>query len=207
MPNPFTLPAELAEVIKLHREMFGGWTMTAGPAEQPGNSQPAGQAEPAGDAGEGDGDKPLGPNGEKALAAEREARKQSDAKLAKFEAQMAAFAKALGVEPDAKSGDDKVEALAEAVRSLSHNSAVDRVAREHGITESGDLALLREQSNEEAMGRLALRLKPAMGDGKPETKTPKPDPSVGMGAGDPGGAKPSRVAEVMAERRKAREAK
>ena len=205
MPNP-TIPAELAEIIAIHKSLFGGWTMTATPPE-PDPNQPDGTKPDEG--GKDDGDKPLGPNGEKALAAERDARKKSDQKVAALEAQFAKLAEAFGVKPDESKPDgaDKVDALAKAVDTILHNSAVDRVARDHGITDADDLALLREQANEQAMERLATRLKPATGeDGKTETSAaPRPDRSAGKGGGDSGGAKQS-VSQVMAERRKAREA-
>ena len=206
MPNP-TIPTELAEIIAIHKSLFGGWTMTETPPE-PDPNQPDG-AKPDDDGGKDDGDKPLGPNGEKALAAERDARKKSDQKVAALEAQFAKLAEAFGVKPDESKPDgaDKVDALAKAVDTILHNSAVDRVARDHGITDSDDLALLREQANEQAMERLATRLKPATGeDGKTKTSAaPRPDRSAGKGGGDSGGAKQS-VSQVMAERRKAREA-
>lgn len=206
MPNP-TIPTELAEIIAIHKSLFGGWTMTATPPE-PDPNQPDG-TKPDDDGGKDDGDKPLGPNGEKALAAERDARKKSDQKVAALEAQFAKLAEAFGVKPDESKPDgaDKVDALAKAVDTILHNSAVDRVARDHGITDADDLALLREQANEQAMERLATRLKPATGeDGKTKTSAaPRPDRSAGKGGGDSGGAKQS-VSQVMAERRKAREA-
>ena len=205
MPNP-TIPTELAEIIAIHKSLFGGWTMTETPPE-PDPNQPDG-AKPDDD-GKDDGDKLLGPNGEKALAAERDARKKSDQKVAALEAQFAKLAEAFGVKPDESKPDgaDKVDALAKAVDTILHNSAVDRVARDHGITDADDLALLREQANEQAMERLATRLKPATGeDGKTKTSAaPRPDRSAGKGGGDSGGAKQS-VSQVMAERRKAREA-
>ena len=206
MPNP-TIPTELAEIIALHKSLFGGWTMTETPPE-PDPNQPDG-AKPDDDGGKDDGDKPLGPNGEKALAAERDARKKSDAEVAALKTQMSRLAEAFGVKPaDSKpDGEDKVDALAKAVDTILHNSAVDRIARDHGITDADDLALLREQANEQAMERLATRLKPATGeDGKTKTSAaPRPDRSAGKGGGDSGGATQS-VSQVMAERRKAREA-
>ena len=204
MPNP-TIPTELAEIIALHKSLFGGWTMTT-PEPEP---DPKPEGTKPDDGGKDDGDKPLGPNGEKALAAERDARKKSDQKVAALEAQFAKLAEAFGVKPDESKPDgaDKVDALAKAVDTILHNSAVDRVARDHGITDADDLALLREQANEQAMERLATRLKPATGeDGKTKTSAaPRPDRSAGKGGGDSGGAKQS-VSQVMAERRKAREA-
>ena len=207
MPNP-TIPTELAEIIAIHKSLFGGWTMTATPPE-PDPKQPDG-TKPDDDGGKDDGDKPLGPNGEKALAAERDARKKSDQKVAALEAQFAKLAEAFGVKPDESKPDgaDKVDALAKAVDTILHNSTVDRVARDHGITDKDDLALLAEQATGEAMEKLAKRLQPAKTDdddgAKPKRRTPPPDPSQGRGGGSDS-AKQS-VSQVMAERRKAREA-
>ena len=150
------------------------------PTEEDGQPGPKDQ-EPA----EKIEDKPLGPNGEKALAAEREARKKSDAELATVKAQMAGLAKALGVQPDEKADDDKVGVLFESVRVLTHNAAVDRVARDSGITDPDDLAILRDQSSEDAMKRLAARLKPAEKTDEGRKRRPlPPDPGQGRGGGE-----------------------
>ena len=213
MPRPI-IPADLKATIDRHMALFAGWQMldtedsagadgadTGGSADQGANGDVAGK----------DGDKPLGPNGEKALHAEREARKKSDAEVATLKAQMARLAEAFGVKPDdgKSDDDDKVASLAKSVDAILHNSAVDRVARTHGITDKDDLALLMQQANEQAMEALAKRLQPAKNDddsAKPKRRPPAPDRSQGQGGSDHGGAKSS-VAEVMAERRAAREAK
>ena len=140
---------------------------------------------------------------------QRDARKKSDQKVAALEAQFAKLAEAFGVKPDESKPDgaDKVDALAKAVDTILHNSAVDRVARDHGITDKDDLALLAEQATGEAMEKLAKRLQPATNEddgAKPKRRTPPPDPSQGRGGGSDS-AKQS-VSQVMAERRKAREA-
>lgn len=174
MPNP--IPADLQATIAGHMKLFAGYTMTA---VVPEATPPVVTTPPAADP---DGDKPLGPNGEKALQAEREARKESDRKLAALEAQMTQVAEAFGVKPTgAKPDDNGVADLSNMVKGLLHTTAVDRVARESGITDKDDLVLLTEQPTEDAMRRLAARLKPATGDGKPAT--PKPDPSAGRGSG------------------------
>ena len=200
MPNP-TIPTELAEIIALHKSLFGGWTMTETPPE-PDPNQPDG-AKPDDDGGKDDGDKPLGPNGEKALAAERDARKKSDQKVAALEAQFAKLAEAFGVKPDESKPDgaDKVDALAKAVDTILHNSAVDRVARDHGITDKDDLALLAEQATGEAMEKLAKRLQPAKNDddgAKPKRRPPAPDHTQGRGGEKP---TPGDAGKAEAERR------
>ena len=199
MPNP-TIPTELAEIIAIHKALFGGWTMTETPPE-PNPNQPDGTKPDEG--GKDDGDKPLGPNGEKALAAERDARKKSDQKVAALEAQFTKLAEAFGVKPaDSKpDGEDKVDALAKAVDTILHNSAVDRVARDHGITDADDLALLREQANEQAMEKLAKRIQPAKNDddgAKPKRRPPAPDHTQGRGGEKP---TPGDAGKAEAERR------
>lgn len=192
MPNPTTIPADLKATIDRHMALFAGWQMldtedgagadgadAGGSADQGANGDAAGK----------DGDKPLGPNGEKALHAEREARKKSDAEVAALKAQMSRLAEAFGVKSDdAKSDDDdKVASLAKSVDAILHNSAVDRVARTHGITDTDDLALLMQQANEQAMEALAKRLQPAKNDddsAKQKRRPPAPDPSQGRGGGD-----------------------
>ena len=209
MPYPM-IPADLKATIDRHMRLFAGWQMMAD--EAGGDPQEGAQqgADGAQEADKGDGDKPLGPNGEKALQAEREARRKSDAEVQALKAQMSRLAEAFGVKPaDAKSDDDgKVDALAKSVDAILHNSAVERVARDHQITDTDDLALLREQATEAAMEKLAKRLQPAKnddGDGtKSKRRPPAPDRSQGHGSGD--GAKPS-VSQVMAERRAARAAR
>lgn len=199
MPNP-TIPAELAEIIAIHKSLFGGWTMTETPPE-PDPKQPDGTKPD--DGGKDDGDKPLGPNGEKALAAERDARKKSDQKVAALEAQFAKLAEAFGVKPDESKPDgaDKVDALARAVDTILHNSTVDRVARDHGITDKDDLALLAEQATGEAMEKLAKRLQPAKNDddgAKPKRRPPAPDHTQGRGGEKP---TPGDAGKAEAERR------
>lgn len=199
MPNPL-IPTELAEIIAIHKSLFGGWTMTETPPE-PDPNQPDG-AKPDDD-GKDDGDKLLGPNGEKALAAERDARKKSDQKVAALEAQFAKLAEAFGVKPDESKPDgaDKVDALAKAVDTILHNSAVDRVARDHGITDKDDLALLAEQATGEAMEKLAKRLQPAKNDDdgtKSKRRTPPPDHTQGRGGEKP---TPGDAGKAEAERR------
>ena len=200
MPNP-TIPTELAEIIAIHKSLFGGWTMTA-TLPEPDPKQPDG-TKPDDDGGKDDGDKPLGPNGEKALAAERDARKKSDQKVATLEAQFAKLAEAFGVKPDESKPDgaDKVDALAKAIDTILHNSAVDRVARDHGITDKDDLALLAEQATEQAMEKLAKRLQPAKNDddgAKPKRRPPAPDHTQGRGGEKP---TPGDAGKAEAERR------
>lgn len=131
------------------------------------------------------GDEPLGENGLKALEREREQRKQLEQTVAQMkqaqESQTSALAEALGVKVDKKqSSDDLVAALQEQVTAMQRDAAVNRIAREHQITDAEDIALIGEARSEEAMAKVAARL---VGPSTPGT--PKPDPSQGPKAAAP----------------------
>jgi len=141
-------------------------------------------------------DKPLGPNGEKALQAEREARKGLEQTVAQLQQaqkdQMAAIAAAFGVTPDAKDrdGSQLIETLQQQVTEMQRESLVLRVAATHQITEPGDIELLKSATDEATMTRLAGRLaakavetpgtpKPDLTQG-PKGDAPRPDVGPGM---------------------------
>lgn len=116
---------------------------------------------------------------------------------------------AAGVE-DKKADDDQVLAsVRDELAALRHENAVEKVARRHRITDDDDLALLATARDAEAMDKLAARLAPKADEGGDKNKpgkpgTPKPDPSQGKGAGS-GAVRPTSVAQVMEDRRAARE--
>lgn len=149
------------------------------PAEPAGAGAPA-TAEPA------PADKPLGPNGEKALQAEREARKTLEQTVAQMQQaqkdQMAAIASAFGVKSDPKDADGSqlLTALQQQVADMQREALVFRVAAAHQLTESDDIEFLKSAKDEDAMGRLAGRLA-AQAASTPGT--PKPDLTQG-GKGD-----------------------
>jgi len=141
-------------------------------------------------------DAPLGPNGEKALHAEREARKSLEQTVAQLQQaqkdQMAAIAAAFGVTPDAKDkdGSQLIETLQRQVTEMQRESLVLRVAGAHQITEPDDIELLKSATDEATMTKLAGRLaakavetpgtpKPDLTQG-PKGDTPKPDVGPGM---------------------------
>ena len=115
---------------------------------------------------------------------------------------------ALGIEDKKADATELVTKLQEQLNQLAHDNLVESAARRHGITEEDDLALLRTAKDPEAMDKLAARLAPKADDGDKSRPgkpgTPKPDPSQGKGAGS-GAVRPTSVAQVMEDRRAARE--
>lgn len=212
MPNPFTLPkipAELQAIINADRERFAGWQMMADGA----GDDKKDDDKKDDDAGDDDaGDDTLGENGVKTLEKERTKRKALEKEVAglkAFQAQFTQFVTGLTGDDKAPTTEEGLKQLTEQVTALTHQNLVERVAREHGITAADDVEMLRELKTEDAIRKLAARLKPADdkgGDGDAKGRKPKPDPSAGKGGGD-GAGKPATVAEVMAARRAAREAK
>lgn len=217
-----TDPASIQALIDFHRRTFGGFVMVEdnsgdagkGAQDGKGGNTDQGKQDATGD-GKDDGDKPLGPNGEKALQAERDARQALEAKVKHIEAETEkrnkALLEAFGIKTEDAKSEDAVTALQEKFTNLQHDLLVERVAREHKITDADDLALLGDIRDEAAMTKLAARLakSSAKDDGEQEeTKSrrfPKQDSSQGKGGSGEG--KPSSVAEVMEARRQARAAK
>lgn len=118
---------------------------------------------------------------------------------------------ALGIEEKKVGSDELITTLQGQLAALLRDNQVNAAARRHGITKDEDLELLRAAKDEDALDKLAARLAPAQDDeastktpGKPGT--PKPDPSQGRGGGSEG-ARPTSIAQVMADRRAAREKK
>lgn len=122
-------------------------------------------------------DKPLGENGEKALKAEREARKAAEARIAEFEAKEKEAAKANLSEVERAQAEAKEaqEASAKAAAELS----VYKLAAKHGITDEDDLELLSAAPDEATRERLAVRISAAG-----SASTPKPDLSQGAKGSD-----------------------
>lgn len=127
------------------------------------------------------------------LQAEREKRKTLEQTVAQMkqaqESQTSALAEALGVKVDKKqSGDDVVAALQKQVADMQRDAAVNRIAREHQITDAEDIALIGEARSEEAMAKVAARLVASATPGTPKPDqtqgskgpAPKPDPGPGV---------------------------
>jgi hypothetical protein len=148
---------------------------TTTPAETPAPAQPAPEqpkpqapaattAEPQRDAAD-----QLGDAGKRAIKAERD---RAESAERKFKDQQAAIAKALGIEQD--KGEDIVSNLQQRLSAMEKTNLVNEVARRHGITEDDDIALLRNQPDEQGMALLASRLKSTTPTQPP---APAPDPS------------------------------
>lgn len=182
-------PADLAEIIQTHRELFGGYVMQADGEQPEAPAEPPAPAEPADKA-----DEPLGEKGLKALQAEREARKQLEAEIAKLKGSAGVLddlRKVLtpqGAEPDPQV--DLAAQVAEMRKQLVHSKLAVEVATAAGVTNASDVALIAAQTDKGAMEALALRLKGAMPAG-----IPKADPSAGK-SGDP---KPSSLADAISQ--------
>lgn len=162
--------AWLSETFERNRSRFGGYRMQADPTDPPADP-PKADPKP---------DEPLGEGGKRALEAERTARKALEmqvAELAPLKEQMTALAAAFGVK--ANEGDKGADVLATVQQQLAQiqrDNAVLALANEHGITDKGDLELLKSSALEgDALAGMAARLKPA----ESAPGTPKPDLSQG----------------------------
>ena len=88
------------------------------------------------------------------------------------------IAEVLGVKDKAPTSDDLVGALKSQVDEMALDLAVERLAREHRITEADDLATLRAITDPDVREKAAARLAPQ--GGEPEVRrTPRPDASQG----------------------------
>lgn len=210
-------PSNLASVqalIDFHRSTFGGYTMI----EETGKEAPKGEDGPNGkkeygqegdktkEVPKGDGDKPLGPNGEKALQTERDARQALETELKQFKA---GLAEALGVKTEGAKPDDVVAALQKQVHDMQRDNLVYRVVTDpaHPITDADDLDLIKGAADETAMRKLATRLAKKAEDTQGNTgnvrRLPRQDSS--QGRGNSREQQPTSVAAVQAERAAARQ--
>jgi hypothetical protein len=185
--NP--MPAELAEIIATHRDLFGGFTMMA---EDGASTEPvvSGQPNPtpAATAAKVD-EQQLGDGGQKALKSERDARKSAEQQVADLRAQvdalkplqeqMTRLSDAFGA-PKGASTEDVVGQLQSQLAELRHDNLVNAIARDHRIVDAADIELLKTASDEASMTKLATRLNPE--PGKPGT--PKPDLTQGTQGSD-----------------------
>lgn len=122
-------------------------------------------------------DKPLGENGEKALKAEREARKAAEARLAEFEAKEKDAAKANLSEVERAQAEAK-DALEASVKAASELSTY-KLAAKLGITDEADMEILLAIPDEATRERTAERIAKAG-----VASTPKPDLSQGAKGSD-----------------------
>ena len=144
MPDPFTLPAvpdELAEIIALHKSMFGGFTMMADTPPADGAAQP--------DPGATPDPKP------DATDWKAESRKWEDrAKANKDAADRLAQLEDANKSELQKAQDATVKAQQEAEQARQE-LARERIARKHMLSDE-DTELL--SGDEEQMERLAARI-------------------------------------------------
>ena len=145
------MPADLAEVIALHGEMFGGWVMES--TDPPPAEPPVTEPEPPSESAVEDGDEQLGEPGKKALAAERKAARDAQRRLAEAEAKLQAIEDAGKTELQ-KATDAAAKAQTDA-DDARQQLARERVARRHSLSDE-DVELL--SGDEEQMERLAARL-------------------------------------------------
>lgn len=203
--------AWLTETFARNAARFGGWSMEADDDKgSDGGDKPADDQKLDGAGGgdkpadKGGDDKPLGEKGERALRAEREERKKLEGELSDLKKGLAS---ALGLgEQEKEDGADALAKIQERLDAMQHENAVLAAANEHRITNKDDLALLESTKDVGAMKRLAERLAPAQDEGDATSRRPKPDRSQG-GGGSGSGKTGGSVADVMAQRRAARETK
>lgn len=148
--------------------------------DQPAKPEVDQQGEPA--------DKPLGENGEKALAAERDARKAADKKNADLQKQIDALnaEKMSELERAQKAAKDAEEAAATAAAEALRL----RVAAKHGISDE-DADLFLTGTDAETLERQAARLV------ERTPASPRPDPSQGAKGADAKGTTADSFAEFF----------
>lgn len=199
-------PASIQALIDFHRATFGGAHMVddSGTGDDKATDDKAtDEQKSAAAVDKKTEDKPLGPNGEKALQAERDSRKALEQQLQQLQTaqkeQTDRLAAAFGIkDKDAKSGtDDVVAALQKQMAEMQHTSLVYQIAGQHQITETDDLELLRSTSNEATMRKLATRLA-VKSDDASDGKPGRPKPDASQGKGGAGGSARS-VAEAQAD--------
>jgi len=128
-------------------------------------------------------DKPLGPNGEKALESERAARKVADKAVTDLTARLEAIATAnlSDLEKAQREATDARATLAEITQQNTRNS----VALAKGVP--ADLVEFLTGDNEEEIGKKADLLMTRLN----APKNPKPDPSQGASGGASGASTPA----------------
>ena len=179
MPDLFTIPGAPAELLarinERRAQMAPGMTMMADP--------PAPPADPVVDQ-----DEPLGPAGVKALQQERDARGELEKQLKAMQDQFTGVAEAFGVkvEKGAKP-DEALMRLTSTVGAIQDQLSVERLARQHKITDEEDIATLLAVSDGEARAKLAARLAPTSDapDNELRPRLPKPDGTQGSKGADP----------------------
>jgi hypothetical protein len=135
-------------------------------------------------------DKPLGPAGERALAAEREARKALEKQMAEY-APLKELAAALAGGQKPPAGKSEVDLLNERFAELEKTANEERAARwrvevaqAKGL--SAEQASWLQGTTQEELAASADRLLAAFPTAPAGPRTPVPDPSQGARGGAPG---------------------
>lgn len=152
----------------------------AKPSDPAASAKQEGETPPAGVAGEADF--------EAKFKAQQTVNRDLETKLNQFRDGFKSLA-GLDDKTKAPGADELIGTLTSRFDELSHELAVERTARAHGITDEEDLALLAQVKDAQQIAAFAARLAPK-GDGVDSTKqttgkpgSPKPDPSQGKGGG------------------------
>lgn len=145
--------------------------------------------------------KPLGPAGERALAAEREARKALEKQIAEF-APLKELAASLAGGQKPPPGKSEVDVLREQFAAHQKELAEERAARwrievAQAKNLTADQAAWLQGSTQEELAASADRLLAAFPTAPAGTRTPAPDPSQGARGGQPG---PDLTAQIEAAR-------
>lgn len=178
--------AWLSDTIARNRARFGGLQMMADDPD--GGNDPDPKDDPKDDPkGDDPKDEPLGEGGKKALEAEREARKQAEKQIeslkGEFDGFKSALTEALGIKnDDGDKGEDALTLVQNQLAAMQREAAVLKLANEHKITDSEDMALLASAKDDDAMKKLAERLAPTEPEGDSKSsRRPKPDRTQGGG--------------------------
>ena len=169
--------AWLAETIERNRARFGGMRMMADDPNPKPDPKKADEPKPD--------ESKLGDAGQRAIQAEREARKKAEQDLASLRTEFDGFktslTEAFGVKPDKDKDDNETLAtIQQQLADMRGESEVLRLANEHSITDKDDLELLSSAKDSEARSKLAVRLAAKADDTDPKKKPgPRPDLTQG----------------------------
>jgi hypothetical protein len=170
--------AWLAGTFERNRARFGGMRMMAGEPKPDDKKKPEPEdAKPD--------ENQLGDGGQKAIQAERDARKKAEQDLAalrgEFDGFKATLTEAFGVKPEkGKDDNETLATIQQQLADMRSESEVLRLANEHKITDKDDLELLGSAKDSEARSKLAVRLA-AKADDADDKKKPGPRPDLTQG--------------------------
>ena len=177
-------PAELQKRINASRSTWRGWRMMAEETPEGGSSDETSEQKPDEFKSEASKQSVLSD-----LAKERTARQALQAEvdsLKPLKEQMAALAAAFapaGNEGEADATSATLASVQERLDKADRAALVERVARQHSLTDDADVAILAAISDPSAMEAAAKRLQAAAApaDGR---RIPKPDRGLGHSGGD-----------------------